>query len=102
MPSRRVLAGLASTCLAVITAACGSSGSSTASTGPQPTSTLSPLAAGDYRQQLHQVAQEEDAAQHRVGLAFHARTVARVRADLTAFASDQHHAAQQLTALTPP
>jgi hypothetical protein len=104
MPSRRVLAGLATACLAVVTAGCGSSGSSTAgaTVQPTPTPTTSPLTATAYRLHLHQVAQEENAAQHRVEQAFHAHSVAQVRADLTTFAADQRQAAQQLAALTPP
>jgi hypothetical protein len=106
MPHRRVPTWLAAACLAATVTACSSSGPSgtraTPATSTTPTPTPIVLSAAAYRQALHQVALEEDAAQHQVQQAFHASAVAQLRAGLTTFAADQHHAAHQLTTLTPP
>jgi hypothetical protein len=92
MSTRRIATGLATGCLAVLVAGCGSSGSSPAS----------PLSGAAYRSALHQVAHEEGAAQNRVQAAFHARTVAQLRKTFAAFAADQRRVAARLGALTPP
>ncbi len=101
-PQRRIATGLTATWLALLAAGCGSSGSSPASTPPTIRPASAPLSAAAYRNDLHQVAQEEGAAQHHVQQAFHAHTVTQIRAALATFAADQRHAATRLTALTPP
>jgi len=98
---RTLAGGLTAASLVVLTAACGSSGSSPSGT-PISRTTSPPLGAAAYRSALHQVAMEENAAQHQVQRAFHAHTVAEVRATLTAFAADQREAAQRVAAITPP
>jgi hypothetical protein len=110
MPHPRVPARIAAASLAIAVLSACSSSSST-DTGSTPTATPPPstgqatgsaLTPAAYRQALQRIAREENRAQHHVAQAFHARTVAQIRAALTLFAGDQRHAAHRLTAFTPP
>ena len=82
--------------------ACSSSSSGAGGgTSPSP-SGAAMLTAAQYRAALSSVGQEENKAQHRVQAAFHASTVAKIRATLTTFALDQQHVAEVLSGLRPP
>jgi hypothetical protein len=109
MPHRRVPAWLAAAGLVTaVLSACASSGSTGSGSTPAVTALSTGTATGTaltavaYRQALHQVAREENRAQHGVARAFQAHTVAQIRAALTTFAADQRDAAHRLTAITPP
>ena len=102
MTAVRRLAAASSTAVTVLLAVgCASSGSaSSAPSAATPTPTA--LTAAGYRAALHQVAQEEAAAQQQVQSAFHAHSVAQVRRALAAFAADQRRAASRVGDLRPP
>lgn len=93
---RFIAPSIAGVCL-IVAAGCGSS-----SSGGAAVATPTPLTKAAYTKDLHNVAQEENRAQQTVSAAFHAKTVGKIRAALSAFADDQRQAAAQLDSLTPP
>jgi hypothetical protein len=101
MSLRRLATGLA-VVPALIASACSSTSSPTAPPPHVGGATPASVSAAAYRTALHRVALEENAAQHKVQAAFHARTVSQVRTALATFSVDQRHAAQQIAAVSPP
>ncbi len=99
MHHRLLTAGLLAASLAVV-AGCSSSGSAGPATSPS--INPSPVSSFIYSKVLTTIVDLENKAQHDVTLAFKAKTVARMRAQLTAFANVQAQAAAVLGGGTPP